>query len=85
MLPSLRVSRRHCAVRWTVSEGVATSLMIEDLGSSNGTVVNGRSTLARTALALHDGDVVEVGGVALAVAVAVGNGGSEYFKRLVAQ
>ena len=65
VLASLRVSRRHCAVRW--GEGMASGLVVEDLGSRNGTLVNGRTLAACAALPLHDGDVLEVGGVALAV------------------
>jgi pSer/pThr/pTyr-binding forkhead associated (FHA) protein len=46
---------------------------IEDLGSSNGTIVNG-AKLAAGARSLGDGDVIEVGGVALAVVLGRGAG-----------
>lgn len=68
VLSSPRVSRRHCAVRM-VGERDAL-VVIEDLGSSNGTAVNGRALAASTTLSLHDGDVLEVGGVPMAVLMA---------------
>jgi hypothetical protein len=75
VLAGPRVSRRHCVVRR--AEGVegdgaggaagrAVRVEIADLGSSNGTIVNG-AKLAAGARSLGDGDVIEVGGVALAV------------------
>lgn len=74
VLASPRVSRRHCAVRRAgVSEG-AMDLVLEDLGSSNGTRVNGRVVVAYTPWPLRDGDVLEVGGVALAVVSCAGRG-----------
>lgn len=51
------VSRRHCVVR---PEPGGDEL--EDLGSANGTTVNGERTGRR---ALRDGDVIEVGGAAI--------------------
>lgn len=65
VLSSPRVSRRHCAVRW-VGESAA-DLVIEDLGSSNGTTVNGRVLATGLVSPLRHGDLLEVGGVALAV------------------
>ncbi|MFH1143629.1 MAG: SpoIIE family protein phosphatase [Candidatus Eisenbacteria bacterium] len=47
------ISRRHARLRW---EGSA--LWIEDLGSSNGTKLNGRPLKAA---ALHEGDRIEIG------------------------
>ncbi|HVS33712.1 MAG TPA: FHA domain-containing protein [Thermoanaerobaculia bacterium] len=55
-LPDPLVSRRHALVRLTA--GQAT---IEDLGSRNGTLVNGVRIAARTELS--DGDTIEVGPV----------------------
>jgi hypothetical protein len=75
VLAGPRVSRRHCVVRLRTgaegdraggAAGRALRAEIEDLGSSNGTIVNG-VTLAAGARSLGDGDVIEVGGVALAV------------------
>ena len=67
VLANRRVSRRHCAVRWTA--GDVRALEVEDLGSSNGTCVNGVPLPARGRRTLRDGDVIEIGGVALAVAM----------------
>ena len=52
------VSRRHA--RLVVGAGVTT---IEDLGSSNGTFVQGRAV--KSARALEDGDVIELGAATL--------------------
>ena len=57
-LDSASVSRRHA--RLAVEGGAAT---IEDLGSRNGTKVNGRPAAGR--VALSDGDVIELGTVRL--------------------
>jgi predicted component of type VI protein secretion system len=65
VLPGSRVSRRHCAVR--VRPGDASGVEVEDLGSSNGTRVNGREIPARTVQRVGDGGVLEAGGHALAV------------------
>lgn len=48
------VSRRHIELR-----GTRTELEIEDLGSSNGTTLNGNDIVG--AITLHDGDLVGVG------------------------
>jgi len=54
------VSRQHAAVRLTASE-----LVIEDLGSRNGTKVNGQLINGRRPL--HSGDVIEIGKLKLQV------------------
>lgn len=59
VLDSLRVSRQHARV--VVSSRGA---IVEDLGSKNGTVLNGAKISAPTSLS--EGDVIEIGGVALA-------------------
>ncbi len=46
------VSRRHCTIAWNGEQYV-----VEDLGSRNGTIVNGS---AHASIALNDGDVIEV-------------------------
>jgi serine protease Do len=63
-LDDAKVSRRHAVVR-----PVGHGLEIEDVGSANGTSVNGVAVHGSQALA--DGDVVQVGGVRLAVHVPV--------------
>jgi len=72
VLQGTRVSRKHCVLRTAAGRGGAVE--IEDLGSSNGTVVNGER-IAASAIALRDGDVIEVGGMALAVVGARSEGG----------
>jgi predicted component of type VI protein secretion system len=57
---SSQVSRRHCEL---VPEGDA--LVVRDLGSSNGTFVNGKRVLGKQAL--KPGDVLTIGGVTLRV------------------
>ena len=51
------VSRIHC--RFTLSD--ANQLQLEDLGSTNGTFVNGQKVAKTTAL--NDGDTIKVGRV----------------------
>jgi len=72
VLQGTRVSRKHCVLRTAAGRGGAVE--IEDLRSSNGTVVNGER-IATGAIALRDGDVIEVGGMALAVVGARSEGG----------
>lgn len=52
-----KVSRRHAEVRW---EGDVAS--VHDLGSANGTKVNGEKLAARGSHALKDNDEIDVGG-----------------------
>ncbi len=65
VLSGVRVSRRHCLVR-LIGDSRSGGVEIEDLGSSNGTLLNGAPIVARTPIALRDGDVIEVGRTALA-------------------
>ncbi len=65
LLARPRVSRRHCQLRRV--PGMPDGVEIEDLGSSNGTKVNGVMLPAGVRRALADGDVIEVGGVPLVV------------------
>jgi pSer/pThr/pTyr-binding forkhead associated (FHA) protein len=62
VLDDKRVSRRHAVVR-----AVEGGLEIEDLGSANGTSVNGAALAGRKRL--RDGDVLHIGGVRLTVDV----------------
>lgn len=68
VLASPRLSRRHCRVL-PVAQGFFAAAL-EDLGSSNGTMINGVPLPAGVQRILRDGDVIEIGGIALAVAVA---------------
>jgi DNA-binding winged helix-turn-helix (wHTH) protein len=58
VLDGLRVSRQHARVVLSAEEAT-----VEDLGSKNGTRVNGVKILVPTPLS--DGDTIEIGGVAL--------------------
>jgi hypothetical protein len=61
LLPQMDVSRRHCRVFCS-----ADGWWLEDVGSANGTLINGQP-LGGTAYALRDGDLIQLGGAALAV------------------
>jgi len=65
LLARPRVSRRHCQLRR--SAGLPPGVEIEDLGSSNGTKVNGVRLPVGVRRALADGDVIDVGGIPLVV------------------
>jgi pSer/pThr/pTyr-binding forkhead associated (FHA) protein len=62
------VSRRHAAVRVD-----GTTVVIEDLGSANGTCVNGERI--DTATRVEGGDVIELGSTRLEVRVETGEAG----------
>jgi pSer/pThr/pTyr-binding forkhead associated (FHA) protein len=59
---SEEVSRRHCAV--TVGP---TDVWVEDLGSRNGTFVNGTRIETKTRTKVADGDLIRVGSLELRV------------------
>jgi DNA-binding winged helix-turn-helix (wHTH) protein len=63
-LASGRASRRHARI---VVEG--ESALLEDLGSKNGTLLNGSRIAA--ACSVHDGDVIEISGERLVVQIVV--------------
>src|SRR4051812_44439771 len=54
------VSAKHCRLTRDV-----TSWLLEDLGSSNGTFVNGRRLPANSPVAVHHGDAIAIGTTAL--------------------
>ncbi|GBC84139.1 hypothetical protein HRbin11_00561 [bacterium HR11] len=58
ILPFPFVSGRHCRV---FRHG--TRLLVEDLGSTNGTLVNGESLAPQTPHSLRPGDVIQIGTV----------------------
>jgi pSer/pThr/pTyr-binding forkhead associated (FHA) protein len=60
VLPDETVSRRHAVLR-----GDRNSLEVEDLGSSNGTAINGNPMVG--ALSLLDGDLVSFGSATVLV------------------
>jgi pSer/pThr/pTyr-binding forkhead associated (FHA) protein len=64
-LPDPEVSRRHASVRVDGS-----TVVVEDLGSANGTRVNG--TPIETATRVEDGGVIELGKTRLEVKVETG-------------
>lgn len=57
---SAQVSRRHCEIYEDKGK-----LMVKDLGSSNGTFVNGKRVLGQQVL--NVGDVLSIGGISLRV------------------
>jgi pSer/pThr/pTyr-binding forkhead associated (FHA) protein len=69
-LDSSSVSRRHARVH--IADGVA---MLEDLGSKNGTFVNGRRI--ETAVRLSDRDQIGVGEVRLRFRILAGQPSTE--------
>ena len=60
-----QVSRRHLRINWTDGK-----FEVEDLNSSNGTIVNGRPLKPFDRHALGAGDVVRIGGLELMVSMA---------------
>jgi hypothetical protein len=59
--PGARVSRRHAKITARESQ-----FFVEDLGSSNGTIINGGLRLKRgEPYALNDGDELQIGGTTL--------------------
>lgn len=54
------VSRMHCCFVWNPQN---RTLMVEDLGSTHGTFVNGRPLDKKVKTKLNDGDTVDLGGV----------------------
>lgn len=60
VLPGIYVSGRHA--RFSIQ---GPALVVEDLGSMNGTTTNGRPVTG--SVVLHDGDLVEIGDVSMRV------------------
>ncbi|MER2561425.1 MAG: FHA domain-containing protein [Myxococcaceae bacterium] len=58
MLDEGTVSKHHAAIRWKKKHAE-----LEDLGSSNGTLLNGVRAPARQGLRLEDNDAIDFGGV----------------------
>ena len=58
------VSRRHVRLSYT-----GQGYLVQDLGSGNGTLLNGQPLPPRRAVPLRPGDVVQAGSVQLAVRV----------------
>jgi pSer/pThr/pTyr-binding forkhead associated (FHA) protein len=56
--PSQSVSRLHAVLR----RGMHV-IAVEDLGSTNGTYVNGQQLTPHVSQVLHDGDVIKLGGL----------------------
>lgn len=65
-LDDARVSRRHCRVR---DFGSISSVEVEDLGSTNGTRVNGELLPPTGKRFLADGDLIELGASAMVMAI----------------
>jgi len=70
-LDSRTVSRKHCEIKLK-----RVGLTIKDLGSRNGTVVNGKATPPGTRVVIQGTDVIEIGKFTLRVGIA----GSENFQ-----
>lgn len=56
-LEDRRVGRLHARITWTDDDPI--SFMLADLGSRNGTFVNGR--LLTAPIVLHSGDIIQLG------------------------
>jgi pSer/pThr/pTyr-binding forkhead associated (FHA) protein len=65
------VSRRHAAIR----QGEEQSLNIWDLGSSNGTYLNGQKLSAHRPYRLHDGDELRLGQMMIRIRFQIGSEG----------
>jgi two-component system, NtrC family, response regulator AtoC len=74
-----RVSRKHARIRW---EGAA--LIIEDLGSRNGTGVNAETLHGRTHIA-RAGDVIRVGGREISLAIVARSNDQDTEPRMLTQ
>jgi two-component system, cell cycle response regulator len=63
-LPEPEVSRRHSRIGFVQDEqSESTHIELQDLGSTNGTYVNGHKIMqAQGSIPLHHGDVIRVGG-----------------------
>ena len=60
VVPEPTISRAHAAIGWERSEG----FFVQDLGSTNGTLVNGQRQKRRP---LRDGDAVQMGKLRLRI------------------
>jgi diguanylate cyclase (GGDEF)-like protein len=61
-LPEPEISRHHARLELVSQKGLAPMVLLSDLGSTNGTFVNGRVVLSRQGpAALRHGDVVRLG------------------------
>lgn len=58
------VSRHHAVIIWATAEGRPT---LEDLGSANGTLIEGKALKPGVVAELADGTVIEIGGHRLGV------------------
>ncbi len=74
LLPDKTVSRRHAQIE-VAEDG---RVIVEDLGSTNGTRINGETLAANSARPLADGDHVQFGSVALSLRLpqTTGEGGT---------
>ena len=61
------VSRRHCRIR--AKRGVPNAWTVEDLGSANGTAVNGKRLCASKRVCVSSGDRIVLGSRGLSEAV----------------
>lgn len=61
-LPEVEVSRHHARIELVGQEDLPPVVLISDLGSTNGTYINGRRILTRSGpVSLQHGDVIRVG------------------------
>lgn len=61
-LSEVEVSRHHARIELVGQEGLPPVVLISDLGSTNGTYINGRRILTRSGpVSLQHGDVIRVG------------------------
>jgi adenylate cyclase len=78
VLEDPRVSRQHALIRWA-SDGIT----IRDLGSGNGTFVNGQAVPSNLELRLRNRDVIRIGNCTLAVATDEPSGEQPEFRHML--
>ena len=67
VIPDRTLSREHARLSYAYVTGGAAQLSVRDLGTTNGTSVNGRGLSQGKEAVVRRGDTLELGGVVLQV------------------